>query len=417
MEASDHELGGQRGAVGSATGSAAGTGIVAAGPVGPAGTVDPSRALGACVEEFLRARQARKHAANTLAAYRRDLDAIGALLAGQHGCEAPDVPIDAVTGRALRQAFAEYAQPRSAASVGRAWSVWNQFFSFLVADTVVPGNPMGTVDRPRPPHRFPKPLRGTDTPERLLASSAAPPDRTRRRRPWPERDFAVVALLLCAGLRSSELLDLTVGCLDGRAGERYLKVRGKGGKERSIPVEPELDAVVTEYLESRRAKFAGRTPARSDPLFVGHDGAPMGRGALQYLVGRAYQEAGVSSRVPQGALVHALRHTFATRLAEDGASAVEIMRLLGHASLTTSQNYIDATAREQRAAVRANRTHQALRRLLAAEPEAKSAAESGAEPAEAETKAETATEPGAQPPREATAGSDAITGRVSEQAR
>jgi hypothetical protein len=91
----------------------------------------------------------------------------------------------------------------------------------------------------------------------------------------------------------------------------------------------------------------------------------MGRGALQYLVGRSYREAGVASRVPQGALVHALRHTFATRLAEDGASAVEIMRLLGHASLTTSQNYIDATAREQRAAVRASRTNIALRALLA----------------------------------------------------
>ncbi|MBS2966676.1 tyrosine-type recombinase/integrase [Actinocrinis puniceicyclus] len=325
---------------------------------------DPARTLGACVEEFLRARQARKHAVNTLAAYRRDLEAIGQLLGAQHGVEGPDLPVEVVTGRALRQAFASFAQPRSAASVGRAWSVWNQFFSFLVADAVVPGNPMGTVDRPRPPHRFPKPLRGTDTPERLLASSAAPPDRVRRRRPWPERDFAVVALLLCAGLRSSELLELTVACLDGREGERYLKVRGKGGKERSIPVEPELDEVLAQYLESRRSRSAGRAPARSDPLFVGQDGAAMGRGALQYLVGRAYQEAGVSSRVPQGALVHALRHTFATRLAEDGASAVEIMRLLGHASLTTSQNYIDATAREQRAAVRANRTHQALRSLL-----------------------------------------------------
>ena len=322
--------------------------------------------LPVCVEEFLRARQARKHAANTLAAYRRDLDALSELIAQQQGYGDPAaMPIDVVTGRALRQAFAEYALPRSAASVGRAWSVWNQFFSFLVADAVVPGNPMGTVDRPRPPHRFPKPLRGTDTPERLLVSSAAPPDHTRRRQPWPERDFAVVALLLCAGLRSSELLELTVGCLDGRAGERYLKVRGKGGKERSIPVEPELDAVVGEYLQSRQARFAGRSPARGEPLFVGHDGAAMGRGALQYLVGRAYREAGVAGRVPQGALVHALRHTFATRLAEDGASAVEIMRLLGHASLTTSQNYIDATAREQRAAVRANRTHQTLRALVA----------------------------------------------------
>lgn len=334
---------------------------------------DASRTLGALVEEFLRARQARKHALNTLSAYRRDLDAVGALIAAQQGYQDAStpidaVPIDAVTGRALRQAFAAYAQPRSAASVGRAWSVWNQFFSFLVADAVVPGNPMGTVDRPRPPHRFPKPLRGTDTPERLLVSSAAPPDRTRRRRPWPQRDLAVVAVLLCAGLRSSELLDLTVGCLDGREGERYLRVRGKGGKERSIPVEPELDAVVGEYLESRRERFAGRCPGRGEPLFVGHDGAAMGRGALQYLVGRAYREAGVGGQVPQGALVHALRHTFATRLAEDGASAVEIMRLLGHASLTTSQNYIDATAREQRAAVRANRTNQALRALIGERP-------------------------------------------------
>jgi integrase/recombinase XerC len=325
---------------------------------------DLTRTVPACIEEFLRARQARKHAANTLEAYRRDLATISSLIAGHVGATREDLLIDQVTGRALRRGFAEFAAPRSAASVGRAWSVWNQFFSFLVADSVVPGNPMGTVDRPKPPHRSPKPLRGPDTPERLLASAAAPADPVRRRRPWPERDFAVVALLLCAGLRSSELLELTVGSLDGRPGERFLKVHGKGDKERTIPVEPELDEVVAGYLASRRARFSGRVPARADPLFVGHDGAVLGRGALQYLVGRAYQEAGVAGRVPQGALVHALRHTFATRLAEDGASAVEIMRLLGHSSLTTSQNYIDATAREQRNAVRANRTHQALRILL-----------------------------------------------------
>ena len=320
--------------------------------------------LAEAIEDFLRSRTSLKQSANTLAAYRRDLGGVGEVLARQAGVAGPEaLEVAAVTGRALRAAFADYAEPRAASSVGRAWSVWNQFFTFLVADDLAPGNPMGSVGRPKAPHRFPKPLRGEDTPERLLESAAAPVDHTRRRAPWPERDFAVLAVLLCAGLRSTELLELTVASVGGRRGERILTVRGKGGKERSVPVEPELEAVIEEYLASRTERFAGREPGRSDPLFVGADGTGLGRGALQYLVARAYREAGVSGQVPRGASVHALRHTFATRLAEDGASAVEIMRLLGHASLTTSQNYIDSTAREQRAAIKASRTSRALRRV------------------------------------------------------
>jgi len=320
--------------------------------------------LAEAVEEFLRSRAALKQSTNTLAAYRRDLAGLGALLAKQAGRGGPEkLELEAVTGRALRAAFAAYAEPRAASSIGRAWSVWNQFFTFLVADDLAPGNPMGSVGRPKAPHRYPKPLRGEDTPERILESAAAPVDRTRRRAPWPERDFAVLAVLLCAGLRSTELLELTVSSVGGRTGERILTVRGKGGKERAVPVEPELEAVIEEYLASRADRFGGRDPNRSDPLFVGPDGERLGRGALQYLVSRSYREAGVAGQVPRGASVHALRHTFATRLAEDGASAVEIMRLLGHASLTTSQNYIDATAREQRAAIRASRTSRALRKV------------------------------------------------------
>ena len=326
--------------------------------------------LAEAVEEFLRSRAALKQSANTLAAYRRDLTGLGALLARRAGCAgAEGLELAAITGRALRAAFAEYAEPRAASSIGRAWSVWNQFFTFLVADDLAAGNPMGSVGRPKAPQRYPKPLRGEDTPERLLESAAAPADATRRRAPWPERDFAVLAILLCAGLRSTELLELTVSSVGGRRGERILTVRGKGGKERAVPVEPELEAVIEDYLASRCARSGGREPARADPLFVGGDGARLGRGALQYLVARAYREAGVSGQVPRGASVHALRHTFATRLAEDGASAVEIMRLLGHASLTTSQNYIDATAREQRAAIRASRTSRALRRVAGTEPD------------------------------------------------
>ena len=115
----------------------------------PAAAPDPGeqpgqgRTVHDCVAEFLVVRQARKHAQNTLLAYRRDLDALIAVLARQAGCDPQRLTIGQVTGRALRSAFADFAQPRSGPSVGRAWSVWNQFFSFLVADGVVPGNQIG----------------------------------------------------------------------------------------------------------------------------------------------------------------------------------------------------------------------------------------------------------------------------------
>jgi integrase len=124
-----------------------------------------------------------------------------------------------------------------------------------------------------------------------------------------------------------------------------------------VPIEPELDAVVEGYLGSRRL----RTTRDVDALLVDRLGRPLQRGGLQYLVRSAYRRAGVHDRVPRGAQLHALRHTFATRLAEDGANASEIMALLGHASLATSLNYIEATARERRAAVASNRTYRALK--------------------------------------------------------
>ena len=218
---------------------------------------------------------------------------------------------------------------------------------------------MPGVGKPRMAVPSPKPLRGEDTPEQLLQAVSQADGR--QRDPWPERDLAVLALGLCAGLRLSELLGLTLGSISGRPGERRVEVAGKGGRPRTVPIEPELDAVVDRYLDSRRVRFGRARP--TSPLLVDRQGGPLRRGGLQYLVESCYRRAGITDRVPRGAQLHALRHTFATRLAEDGANASEIMRLLGHASLTTSQGYIEVTAEQQRAAVRANRTNRALRGL------------------------------------------------------
>ncbi|MGC4807805.1 tyrosine-type recombinase/integrase [Micromonospora sp. DT233] len=312
------------------------------------------------IEEFLTARATRKPSPHTLAAYRRDLHSVAALAAQGviPALSAEALPISALSPRVLRAAFARFAAPRAVASVHRAWSTWNSFFSFLVAEGVVAGNPMPAVDRPRAPLPQPKPLRGEDTPERLL--TAVSRDDGRQRDPWPERDLAVVALALCAGLRLSELLALRVGSLVGRPGERRVDVAGKGGRPRAVPIEPELDGVLVAYLESRVRRFGSRSVRPESPLLVDRRGEPLRRGGLQYLVESCYRRSGLVDRVPRGARLHALRHTFATRLAEDGASAAEIMRLLGHASLASSQTYIEVTAGQQRAAVRSNRTNRAL---------------------------------------------------------
>ena len=169
-----------------------------------------------------------------------------------------------------------------------------------------------------------------------------------------------MATALLTGLRLSELLGLDLRSIDGREGERRLKVVGKGSKVRFVPIEGPLEAVINDYLSTRKSHHPNGKLTPSSPLFVDGYGERLQRGGAQYLVRQSYRWAAIGARVPKGASVHALRHTMATRLAEDGASASEIQHILGHESLNTSQVYIDATANEQRAAVRANRTYRAL---------------------------------------------------------
>lgn len=317
------------------------------------------RALDA-VDEYLTVRTAAKPSPHTLAAYRRDLTAVLECAAHVNRTPTSSLTLADLTGGLLRHAFAAFAADRAASSVLRAWSTWNGFFSFLVAENLVDGNPMPAVPRPRPPQPRPKPLLGEDTPERLLTALAR--GCRRARDPWPERDLAVLALALLTGLRSAEMLALRLDSLSGRPGERRLRVVGKGGRTRSLPVEAPLEAVIDAYLATRRTRFTTRLTGDA-PLLVDNRGQALRRGGLQYLVRQCYRHAGVYDRVSRGTLVHALRHTFATRLAEDGASVTEIMHLLGHTSVASSQAYIDVTARSQREAARANRTYAVLRRL------------------------------------------------------
>lgn len=312
------------------------------------------------IDEFFLARRPKKHSEHTLAAYQRDLTSVLGHLAEVLGKPPAEVRIGDLDVRTLRRGFAAISH-QSAATVSRTWSTWNQLFTFLVADGILAGNPMAAIEKPRVPKSRPKAITGDDSLERLLHVAAA--GRKNARDPWPERDLAIVVTLITCGLRLAELLDLVMRSIDGPEDERVLAVKGKGNKERTVPLEPEVETLITSYTLSRLRRFPGRIAADA-PLFVDNRGTGMKRGALQYMIEQLYREAGIRSRVPSGALVHALRHTFATSLARNGASGTELQRLLGHESLATTQRYVDATAREVRQAARSNDAYRLLPDLL-----------------------------------------------------
>jgi site-specific recombinase XerD len=266
----------------------------------------------------------------------------------------------------MRTAFADYTRDHEPASIRRRWSTWNVLCTFLYTSEQLGANPMQLVGRPKLSRLLPKALPRTAV-EALLETVAQDRD-SKRQTDWAERDLALILTGLLAGLRADELCRTDIGDVrttdDGAA---VIHVKGKGGKERSVPIEAELLSVIDAYLVSRAVRFPGAAkrkanvadpclslwPTRS-PLFVGRDGERITRGTLQSRVKRAFRRAGPDAQAVPGALVHGLRHTYATELAGSDVSVYTLMKLLGHESMATSQRYVTAAGTETRSAASRN---------------------------------------------------------------
>ncbi len=313
--------------------------------------------------QFLNDRQTRKPSAHTMKAYRQDFIAIATLVAGGNSTQ---LAVTDITKDSMRSAFAAYARDHEAASIRRCWSTWNVLCTFLYTSEQLAANPMQLVGRPKLARPLPKALPRTAV--QALLEAVARDEGSTRQTDWAERDLALILTALLAGLRSEELRLADIGDIritDNRAAT--IHVRGKGGKERAVPIEAELLAVIEAYLDSRAIRFPGGTkrkagdstsalsrwPARS-PLFVGRDGERITRGTLQSRIKRAFKRAGPEAQPVPGALVHGLRHTYATELAGADVSVYTLMKLLGHESMTTSQRYVTAAGTETRSAAARN---------------------------------------------------------------
>jgi integrase/recombinase XerD len=270
-------------------------------------------------------------AANTLAAYRRDLTLYAQWLAAEGG-----KPIDASAESDLLGYASERHAGSRASSTNRRLTVFKRYFRWALREHRLAADPTLRLQSARQPLRVPKTLSEAQV-EALLG---APDIDT----PLGLRDRAMLELMYASGLRVSELVTLKsvhLGLAEGA-----LRVTGKGSKERVVPFGEEAHGWLTRYLREARASILGGQA--SDALFVTARGGAMTRQAFWGLVKKHARAAGIQVALSP----HTLRHAFATHLLNHGADLRAVQMLLGHADISTTTIYTHV-ARERLKALHA----------------------------------------------------------------
>lgn len=260
-------------------------------------------------------------AEHTLAAYRRDLGAYLLWLSSQGIVDTDEIAADTV-GRFVAERAAAVPPP-AASSLARMQSSVRGWHRFLAREGIAADDPTTRLRPPKLGRRLPKALT-IDQVERLLAAPS--PDE-----PLGIRDRALLELLYATGARVSEAISLDV---DDLAHGDVLRLRGKGSKERIVPIGSYARAAVDAYLTRVRPALAakGRASAR---LFLGARGAPLSRQSAWLVIRAAAEGADLRTEISP----HTLRHSFATHLLQGGADVRVVQELLGHASVATTQIY------------------------------------------------------------------------------
>ena len=264
----------------------------------------------------------RRLAPNTLEAYQRDVAAFLAFLSDHQGGTVTLATLKEMRGADIRAYFAARRQDAlQSRSLARALSAIKSFFRFLEREGVLATEALNVIRTPKVGRSLPKAL--------TVAEARSTIDTTAEmeERPWvAARDMAVLSLCYGAGLRISEALAVSRADLEASV----LRVTGKGGKTRMVPLIAAVRGSIDAYL--KLCPF-GLTPTQ--PLFRGVKGGPLSPRLIQLRVVQLRAALGL----PPSATPHALRHSFATHLLGRGGDLRAIQELLGHASLSTTQIY------------------------------------------------------------------------------
>jgi integrase/recombinase XerC len=255
----------------------------------------------------------------TVEAYRNDLSRF------VNYCENRGIDAEKALPADLESFIADlHAEKIKAVSVNRALSSLRGFYRWMLRFGRRIDNPCNTLRNLKTPRTLPAVLW-----EGEMASFAELPGTAGIL--WPVRDRALILAMYSAGLRVSELVSLSLSCLDGDLGGA--RVIGKGGRERYVFFSGEAQAALAEYLVERKTRIKAERP--TGRLFINRKGGPISVPGVRWIIARYAERSGLGKSIHP----HSLRHSFATHLVNSGCDVRVVQELLGHASLSTTQRY------------------------------------------------------------------------------
>lgn len=258
---------------------------------------------------------------NSIASYTFDIEK---LISYNQTFDKPPGPLE-IHEDQLQQFIYEISRTMSARSQSRIISGLKSFFSYLVFEGYRTTNPLELTETPRIGRSLPDTL-STQEIDNLIAAIDLS-------QPQGERNRAIVETLYSCGLRVSELVDLSLSDLFFEEG--FIRVTGKGNKQRFVPISDDTVKYINGYRNEIR-NHQKIKPEAKDTLFLNRRGAKLSRAMIFTIVKRLAEQAGLQKKISP----HTFRHSFATHLLENGADLRAIQQMLGHESITTTEIYV-----------------------------------------------------------------------------
>jgi integrase/recombinase XerC len=265
---------------------------------------------------------------NTRRSYRNDLNQFMMFLreTNEEAVQHENVDLNKITSSVIRSFLAHLHQRNTKTTIARKIASLNAFFKFLIKEGFVTSNPAQALSAPKGEKVIPSFLSVDE-----IFSLLEQPD---REKPLSLRDRAILELMYSCGLRVSEVVNINLGDLDNAGG--FTKVRGKGDKERVLPVGAKAWEALDAYLSVRTKLGEKKKPEElCEALFLNHRGDRL----TTRSIGRIINNYASRTAFFRSVHPHAIRHTFATHMLDAGADLRAIQELLGHSSLSTTQKY------------------------------------------------------------------------------